>query len=156
MTRAYLAIGAVVVLLAAIVLYVFARGDDGKEQSASHAPTTAPVAQADRGSPAPQLPSADATDRGGGSRGAAGSNNTREYTVGGVRIRDHRAGQHAPTTVAPTVHPPGGRKIPSELTSGVAQKVRAVVEACAANIPPASRGDKPRAEGEKGHLGSFA
>jgi hypothetical protein len=68
--------------------------------------------------------------------------------VGGVRIRDHRKGEHVQLDVPPSIHPPGGRKLPSELTNAIAQQVRAAVNECAASVPAEARGDKPRMDGE--------
>ena len=72
----------------------------------------------------------------------------REYTVGNVRIRDHRSGNHARVDVPPAVHAPGGRKIASQLTSDLAQKLRGVMAGCAASVPAEARGATPRVEGE--------
>jgi hypothetical protein len=67
--------------------------------------------------------------------------------VGGVRVRDHRSGDRTPSAVPPAVHPPGGRKIASHLTSDIAQKVRAVMTECAFSLPPDARGAEPRLDG---------
>jgi hypothetical protein len=72
----------------------------------------------------------------------------REYAVGGVRIRDHRRGSHPPVDVPPAVHPPQGRKIASQLTSDLAQKLRAVMAGCSTDVPAEARGATPRVEGE--------
>jgi hypothetical protein len=67
--------------------------------------------------------------------------------VGDIRVRDHRSGEHARLDVPPAVHPPEGRKIASQLTSDIAQKVRAVMTECAARSAPAARGPTPRVDG---------
>lgn len=72
----------------------------------------------------------------------------REYMVGDKKIRDHRKGNPPPIDIPPSVHPPEGRKIHSNLTMEVSQKVRAVVTECAAAVPPEARGVKPRVEGQ--------
>jgi hypothetical protein len=48
----------------------------------------------------------------------------------------------------PNVHPPESRKLPSELTQAIAQKVRAVMEDCTASVPREARGPGPRLEGQ--------
>jgi hypothetical protein len=47
----------------------------------------------------------------------------------------------------PASHPPEGRKIASQLTSDIAQKVREVMTECAASLPAHARGAEPRLEG---------
>lgn len=143
MNRALLALGAVV-LVALIGVYVLLRGgDDGPPK-----PTTPgeKITQAGPGNRAPaaprSAPSAGATGE------SAGSSASREYVVDGVRIRDHRTGDHPQIDLAPPVHAPEGRRIPSELTSAIAQKLRGVVAECAAGVAADARGEKPRAEGE--------
>lgn len=76
------------------------------------------------------------------------SDGVREYTVGGVRVRDHRKGDHPKLDVPPNIHPPGGRKIASTLTSDLAQLARAVMNECVAKIPKEARGGSPRLEGQ--------
>jgi hypothetical protein len=149
MNRGYLALGAAVVLAAIIGLYVASRrGDDGEPQLASSDPK---IAQADPGKSSSNgtrpAPSVTVPPPGAGSTTVVN-----DYMIGDVHVRDHRTGDHAPLDVPPAIHAPGGRKVPSELVSDIAQKVRAVVAACAASLPiangPGGRGEKPRADGE--------
>jgi hypothetical protein len=70
-----------------------------------------------------------------------------DYMVGGARVRDHRSGERTPIDVRRAIHPPEGRKIPSQLTSDVAQQVRAVMAECAMNLPSDARGADPRLDG---------
>ncbi|HEX5060380.1 MAG TPA: hypothetical protein VFV99_13525 [Kofleriaceae bacterium] len=74
--------------------------------------------------------------------------NPRDYVVGDIRVRDHRAGDNKPLDIPPNVHPPEGPAIPSELTHAVAQKVKAVMIDCVASLPQDARGEKPRLEGQ--------
>lgn len=146
MNRGYLALGGALVLAAVIGLYaVLSRGDD---RAVTPAPRDPEIAQASPGKPSgsgpARTPSANVTPE----QTTPSTTTTKEYTVGGVRIRDHRSGAHVQPDVPPAIHPPGGRKVPSELTSGIAQKVRAVVAECAASVPAEARGEKPRADGE--------
>lgn len=75
----------------------------------------------------------------------AGSAN--EYTVGDVRIRDHRSGSNAPIDIPPNIHRPNTRQLPSTLTADVAQKIRVVLTDCAKDLPKEARGEHPRLEG---------
>ncbi|MBV8759816.1 MAG: hypothetical protein JO257_21180 [Deltaproteobacteria bacterium] len=70
-----------------------------------------------------------------------------EYTIGDVRVRDHRAGSNAPLDVPPNIHRPNTRQLPSGLTAEVAQKVRGVLADCAKDLPKEARGEHPRLEG---------
>lgn len=70
-----------------------------------------------------------------------------DYMVGGVRIRDHRSGDRTPSAVPSAIHPPGSRNIASQLTSDIAQQVRAVMTECASSLPPDARGAEPRLDG---------
>lgn len=148
MNRGYLALGAAIVVAAVIALYVISRRSDPGKDAAAHRDPAAPenpetdpdkpkikVTQTAPGTnPRPDLTSA----------GSAAS----DYMVGGVRIRDHRSGDHARVDIPPAIHPPQGRKIPSQLTSDIAQKLRAVTTACTASMPAVGRGTEPRLEGE--------
>ena len=70
-----------------------------------------------------------------------------EYTVGDVRIRDHRSGSNAPIDVPPNIHRPNTRQLPSTLTAQVAQQIRGVLADCTKDLPKEARGDHPRLEG---------
>jgi len=147
-----LALGAAAVIVAIAALYVAMRdddamGDDAGDDAKGVRPAVVPkITQADGGNvtvrrsptqpsgsaaPPSELPRAPVTD----------------YMVGGVRIRDHRSGDRTPSAVPPAIHPPEGRKVPSQLTSDVAQKVRAVMTECAASLPAHARGADPRLDG---------
>jgi hypothetical protein len=147
MNRGYVALGIAAVLAAVIGLYVIPGADDRTDATVSRDRDPSRAAS-DTGQNRPTVPSrapslpARASDR------AVGSGASDEYVVGGVRIRDHRSGERERVDLPPAIHPPGGRKIASELTSSVGQKVRAVVAECAASVPQDARGDRPRADGE--------
>jgi hypothetical protein len=96
------------------------------------APTVSPTLP---GTAAPALPEGDAE-------------HPRDYVVGDTRIRDHRSGTNAPIDVPPNVHPAEGRQIPSLLTHEIAQKLKAVMKQCTADLPAEARGAKPRLEGQ--------
>jgi len=74
--------------------------------------------------------------------------NPRDYVVGDIRVRDHRAGNRELLDIPPNVHPAEGRKIPSTLTHEISQKVKDVMMQCVANLPREARGEKPRLEGQ--------
>lgn len=72
----------------------------------------------------------------------------RDYMVGEVRVRDHRAGDTKPLDIPPNPHPAEGRTIPSTLTHEVAQQVKNVMMQCVADLPKEARGNKPKLEGQ--------
>jgi len=147
MNRGYLALGAAVVLVAVIGLVLVLRsGDDGAVKPDPAGPK---FSETKLGKPSAQVTRAPSAPSSGASRPEPGSGPAvGEYTVGGVRIRDHRSGNHAPLDVPPAIHPPEGRKISSQLTADLAQKLRVVTDACTASLPPEARGAKPRLDGE--------
>ena len=139
-----LAFGAIVVaaVVAVVGLFVATRTDDRED---AHGVTVPRITQEDPGKPAaevPRTPSARAT-----APGVRPGSAVTDYMVGGARVRDHRSGARTPVDVPPAIHPPEGRKIPSQLTSDVAQRVRAVMTECALNLPPDARGADPRLDG---------
>jgi hypothetical protein len=146
MNRGYLALGAALVVVVVIALYVAIASSDDDEVTA--VPRDPKIAEVPRDRPTGSIvrtPSASGTpERTAGTAADA----PKEYVVGGVRIRDHRKGEHVQLDVPPSIHPPGGRKLPSELTNAIAQQVRAAVNECAASVPAEARGDKPRMDGE--------
>jgi hypothetical protein len=136
-----LALGAAVVVAAVVALFIAMRSDD-REIARVASPK---ITQADRGKPAAEVtrtPSVGATAPAGRPRSAV-----TDYMVGGVRVRDHRSGDRTASDVPPAIHPPEGRKIPSQLTSDIAQQVRAAMTECAINLPPDARGVDPRHDG---------
>jgi hypothetical protein len=143
MNRGFLAVAGGLVLAGVIVLYVLLRAsDDPAAGRASNAPR---ITEADHGKPGPTVrpvaPSDPAVPVGSGS-------GSRDYVIGGVRVRDHRSGEHPMLDIPPAVHPPQGRRIPSQLTYALTQKLRGVVNECAASVPQDGRGAKPRIDGE--------
>jgi hypothetical protein len=148
MNRGYLALGAAVVLAAVIGLYVaLTRSDPGGGAAAHHDPDAPKSPEADPGKPnikVTQTAPGEHPRPGPSGSGSAVS----DYMIGGVRIRDHRSGDHAPVDIPPAIHPPQGRKIASQLTSDIAQQLRAVTTECTASVPREARGAAPRLEGE--------
>ena len=141
MNRGYLVLGAAVVLAAVIGLYAaLGSGDDTAVARAPGDPKTTEPDRAGRDAvrPAHVRPALPA----GAGSGAS------EYMIGDIRVRDHRSGERAPIDVPPAIHPPEGRKIPSQLTSDLAQRLRVVMAECAVGVPPEARGKAPRLEGE--------
>ncbi len=151
MTRSHLAIGAAAVLAAIVILY-YVVAHDGV---ATHEPIMgAPGAggprkpDVDPGVPgtktrAPALDQSPATPPSPSAKVGA-----TEQTIGGIRVRDHRPGDHAPLEIPPAIHPPGGRKIPPQLTFAISQQVRAVVAGCMASVPASDRGPAARLAGQ--------
>lgn len=77
-----------------------------------------------------------------------GSDVTKEYTVGGVKVRDHRAGEHQQMDLPPNMHPANGPSLPSELTHDISQQVKNKMIQCASSMPRDIRGDKPKVDGQ--------
>jgi hypothetical protein len=151
MNRRYLALGAAIVVVAVIGLYVVSRRSDPGGDTAKHDDLIRPKnPEVDPGQPKIKVtqtpPGTNRTDPRPDPSGAGSA--VSDYMVGGVRIRDHRSGDHAPVDIPPAIHPPQGRKIPSQLTSDIAQKLRAVTTACTASMPVEGRGAQARLDGE--------
>ncbi len=145
MSRKLLVGGLAVLLVVLAALWWLLKKDDA-QPAARRGEGSAVVVATDPGAtPAPQLP-------GGGSAPAlpagSGEQNPRDYVVGDVRIRDHRAGDNTPMDIPPNVHPAESRRIPSALVSDIAQKVRGVLAECAPQIPREARGPNPKLEGQ--------
>jgi hypothetical protein len=71
-----------------------------------------------------------------------------QYTVGGMKVRDHRRGDTEKLDIPPNVHPPGATEIPSTLTHELAQQVKAVMRDCVKSLPADARGEAPKLEGQ--------
>jgi hypothetical protein len=152
--RVLLAIAAVAVLAAAVILYLKLRDTSGAAaEPVASTPTPTPVP-----TPVAPLPSAVATRdparpaapivTPGAERGTGSPDDTvQEVTINGVRIRDHRKGDHPPVDLPPNIHAPDTRKISPVLTNDISQKLQAVMSECAANVPSEARGARPRLEG---------
>jgi len=149
MNRGYLALGAAVVLAAVIGLYMVLRtSDQGGDLAAHPDPGVTSSPGDDPGRPTIKVTQPAHGDRPPPTEAAGSGSVPDEYMVGGVRIRDHRSGDHARVDIPPAIHPPQGRKIPSQLTSDIAQKLRAVTAECTAGVAKEARGAAPRLEGE--------
>jgi len=110
--------------------------------------SAAPIASTDPGGPSapsapPHLPPT-VTDT---TKPIPESGSANEYTIGDVRIRDHRSGSNAPIDIPPNIHRPNTRQLPSTLTAQVAQQIRGVLADCGKDLPKEARGDHPRLEG---------
>jgi hypothetical protein len=143
-----LALGAIAIVCAIVLLFFALRSDvphsaDAKDVRSAEVPK---ITQADPGNAS----ASDTRARIGGSSASATAPQdapATDYMVGGrARIRDHRSGARTDDVPAP-IHPPEGRKIPSQLTSAVAQRVREVMNECAASLPAHARGAQPRLDG---------
>ena len=145
MRSALLIGGLVAVLGAAVGIWLLMRGDKADAQSGSYEPHATQVTPAQPGS-APTV-TTGTTDHPALPQPAPGEN-PRDYVVGDIRVRDHRAGDNKPLDIPPNVHPAEGRSLPSTLTHEVAQKVKAVMMECVASLPKDARGEHPRLEGQ--------
>jgi hypothetical protein len=152
MNRGYLALAAGLVIAAGLALYILSRpaaDPSASGSTASREATGARIKEADRGNPnrAPRIAPIGPDDTPAQATPGTGSA-VREYVVGGIRVRDHRVGDHPQVEIPPAIHPPHGRRIPSRLTYDVTQKVRGVVNECAASVQAASRGPKAGLDGQ--------
>jgi hypothetical protein len=143
-----LALGGAAVVAAIVALYAVLHGDadDRTDAKDVRSQRVAKITQADAGSSAAH-PTAPTLANGSEAQSERLHPPVTDYMVGGVRIRDHRSGDRTPGAMPSAIHPPEGRKIASQLTSDVAQKVRAVMTECAASLPAHARGAEPRLEG---------
>lgn len=71
-----------------------------------------------------------------------------EYVVGDVVVRDHRGSGAKPIDLPPNVHPPGGRLLPTTLTTDISRQLKAVLWQCAREAPKDGRGAKPQWEAQ--------
>jgi hypothetical protein len=143
--RVLLAFGGAAVLAATVILYIALTTTD--DVAARSGGTGDPVARpTPAGDPArPALPRATGSDV--PTQVADTTDAPREYMIDGVKVRDHRKGDHAPVDLPRNIHPPGTRKVASTLTHDLSQKLQAALAECATKIPPEARGIKPRLEG---------
>jgi hypothetical protein len=144
-----LGLGAVVSL--AVVLLVWKVRSSGDDTTSAPATTATQTGAPKPVRPAPPRTSGPAATA-GGPEAADGSGETkgyREYTTAdGKLVRDHRSGNPSPVKFAGGDHPPNGPRIKATTTRAVSDQVRAIIKACAADVPPEARGEKPRAEGK--------
>jgi hypothetical protein len=143
----WLAVGAAIVLVGGIFLYFAMQDDASSKGGSSSSASPEPTAKKEKRAPRERPPE----EAGSGEPGVVirdVDSRPREYTVNGVRIRDHRKGSHAPVDLPPNIHPPGQRKIPSTITHAFITQMAGVVKECAAGLPAEARtGAKPRVEG---------
>lgn len=138
------AVGALIVAAAVALVLMMSRGDaDQTPSTAKRAPAAPasppPVASSD---PAPSLPPTAP------SNATTGSDGVKEYMVGGVKIRDHRAGDNKQIDLPPNPHPADSRELPSELTHDITQQIRRQMNTCATAVPKDVRGAKPKLDGQ--------
>jgi hypothetical protein len=150
MNRGYFALAGGLVLAAVIALYI-AVSRPSADDTAVRDPAGPKIAEADPGTSGSRLrpiaPSDPALPAGSDAPAGSGSA-ARDYMIGGVRVRDHRSGEHAQLDIPPAIHPPNGRRIPSQLTYAITQRLRGVVNECAASVPREARGTKAGLAGE--------
>ena len=142
MSRTLLGVLAAVVLVAGVVLYVLL----GKSSKSPEVTTTtvgsngSTVTTTTDPNGTPRLPSMT------GSAPALGGPD--EYSVGGMKVRDHRRGDQDKIDIPPNVHMPGATEIPSTLTHELAQQVKAVMRDCVKSLPADAKGEAPKLEGQ--------
>lgn len=149
MPKKVLAALGVLVVGAAIALWLALRSDDTPTAPAADHPADPPaqVAATDHAGGAPPSPALPA----GGPGDAAVTTDdagVRSYTVGGIQVRDHRAGSQTPMDIPPNIHPPAARRLPSTLTHAISQQLEQVMRDCVASLPREARGKRPRLEGQ--------
>jgi hypothetical protein len=148
MRKALVIGGLVVIALLAVLWFALKKDLSAAEPTttSSNPGPSAPVAAPPVNSQ-PSVTSGTTGDQPSLPQPAAGEN-PRDYAVGDIRVRDHRAGDHKPLDIPPNVHRAEGRAIPSTLTHEVAQKVKTVMMQCVTDLPKEARGEKPRLEGQ--------
>lgn len=143
----FLALGGLLSVATLIVLYFIVgelrAGAPKPDASSSAQVTVHPTAQGREPPSLPALPNARGS---GAAKDPAQPSN--EYTIGGVRVSDHRPGNPKPLDLPPNVHPPNSRQLPSSLTADISQQMRNVVRQCAKAVPADVRGAKPQFEAQ--------
>ncbi len=141
MSRTLLGVLAAVVLIAGVVLYVLlgksAKSPEVTTTTVGSNGSTVTVTTDPNGTP--HLPATGSAPNFGGPD---------EYSVGGMKVRDHRRGDNAKLDIPPNVHMPGGPEIPSTLTHELAQQVKAVMRDCVKSLPDDAKGELPKLEGQ--------
>lgn len=145
MNRKLLVFGGLIVAALAVLLFELHGGSEKApvEHAAAPAPTETASASASPATPsaAPSLPSTAPADD-GSDPGA------REYSVGGMQVRDHRSGDPQKLDLPPNVHAPDTRRLPSTLVSAVTAQLTDQLKACAAGLASDPSGARPRLEGQ--------
>jgi hypothetical protein len=134
------------VLAAGAGLWLMLRsGDDAAATPTGEAitATESPSTPTDRSGSAPTV-----TPTLPGETRTAPASEVKEYVVGDRRVRDHRSGDRAPIDIPPAVHPAESRRIASNLTHEIGQKLKVMVKECSAALPAAARGRSSRLEGK--------
>jgi len=153
MNRTLLALGGALVLVAGLVLWILLRRDEPRAEAHSPDPvaTPAPTPATDQRTARSDRPHADhptvTATRSTDTPTTNDQGEVKEYEINGVKIRDHRKGDHPAPDLPPNIHPMEGRHLPATLTSEISNKLQAVLRKCAADVPVEARGAKPRLEG---------
>lgn len=147
--RKALVLGGLVVVVVVVALWLALKKDTSASARSTSSSGSAVVVQTHT---PPPLGAPNVTEGTTGSAPAlpqaAEGENPRDYVVGDVRVRDHRAGDNKPLDIPPNVHPAEGRTIPSTLTHEIAGKVKQVMMQCVETLPKEARGEKPRLDGQ--------
>jgi len=138
------AAGALIVVAGVALVLMMSKSDP------DHAPATAKPAPSSPSGPTPSVsgdpsPALPATAP---SNATVGSDGVKEYMVGDVKVRDHRAGDNKQMDLPPNPHPAEARELPSELTHDISQQIRRQMNTCAAAVPKDVRGAKPKLDGQ--------
>jgi hypothetical protein len=131
----------VLAAVAGVAIWLTRRGDDAPPPPPPQ-PAPQPVERPHTTTVIPQLPDQP--------RLTSDDAGVTSYTIDGIPVRDHRTGAGAgqPLDLPPNLHAPNTRQIPPTLTADVSKQVRGVLADCARLLPAASRGPKPRVDGE--------
>jgi hypothetical protein len=141
--------GLLVVVGVAAVLLVSGTSEDSPPKPQAAGSGLAASAHTPGGSVAtPTLPTSPSIPTESTPPPEGGSDVTKEYTVGGVKVRDHRTGEHKQMDLPPNMHPANGPSLPSELTHDISQQVKNKMIQCASSMPRDIRGDKPKVDGQ--------
>ena len=145
----FLTLGGVLTMATLALLYALVR-DSGNPTPApalgSGAQVSVHPASQSRRDPPPRLPPPSADGNPGDAPGLPKGD--KEYSVGDVRVRDHRPGDPKPIDLPPNIHRPQSRMLPLALTTELSQQMRNVVRECTRSIPAAARGAKPQFEAQ--------
>lgn len=120
----------------------------GVQPSGSGAPPVATGSNAPIVTPRDQPRGAGTADAPAGAQGSSALPPERDYSVGDIRMRDHRSGSHGQADIPPNVHTPEGPRIDSALTAAIGRQVKIVMLECAKGTSREGRGAEPRVEGQ--------
>jgi len=143
MNRRVILLGAGVILAVAIFLVVKVRSDDSGASAGTRTddPSDPTPVATERGTDP-----GTHTDPANPSLPVEGQPPVRETVVDGIRVRDHRTGDHGPITL-PDIHRHDPQRLPPDVVKTVLAQLQPALKECTAQIPQEARNPKSRLAG---------